>query len=588
MLKLFFRLLEPIVDDKKEAMKSFLGAFVNGFYFDVLPILCLPLLITYVQNGDLQNIYQITLLFTLAVCISFFLRIWWRGWYWYSQRKFMANLEIKYRKRILLKENIYFEKTGTGKIQSIIDHGLATWSRSANDTLWYMCRIIMTIVLGVYVISLVNMWLLLMFLVLIVISVLVNLYFRSIKYRFDLQQKEIRNNFSALSVRSIMSRSEILYSDKIATESKKLHELKMEEHRLGVKSDLYGALSVVPAELIFIILPFIGVSTYVYYIDSNLTPEKVALLITFIYFTSKMSGMVWQFIAFVYMLIENFPDIKKLWEFIDGVPSMQNYDEGKKFVHGGGRIIMEDVEFRYDRKEEKSVLLNFNLTIAAGEKLALVGHSGSGKTTIAKLISGYMQPTGGTVKIDDQDLSELALKTYYKYLGYLTQEPMVFDGTIKENILYALSDEDIKLAKREKRNLDEQIRQSLEKAQCDFVFSMKKGIETEIGEKGIRLSGGERQRLAIAKLFLKNPEIIILDEPTSALDSFSEDKISKALQELFKGRTTIIIAHRLQTVKKADRILVIENGKIVEEGAHAELIQRDGIYNDMLNMQSGF
>ncbi len=128
----------------------------------------------------------------------------------------------------------------------------------------------------------------------------------------------------------------------------------------------------------------------------------------------------------------------------------------------------------------------------------------------------------------------------------------------------------------------------MKKAQCDFVFSMKKGIETEIGEKGIRLSGGERQRLAIAKLFLKNPEIIILDEPTSALDSFSEDKISKALEELFKGRTTIIIAHRLQTVKKADRILVIENGKIVEEGTHAELIQRNGIYNDMLNMQSGF
>lgn len=588
MVKLFLRLLEPVFDDKKEAAKSFFGAFINGLYFDILPILCLPLLITYVQNGDLKNIYQISILFTIGVVLSFMVRVLCRGWYWYSQRKFMANLELKYRKKILLKENIYFEKTGTGKIQSIIDHGLATWSRTANDTLWYICRISTTLVLGVYVISLVDKWLLLMFFILVIFSVAVNFYFRAIKYKFDLQQKEVRNTFSALSVRSIMSRNEILYSDKFATESKKLHELKMEEYRLGVKSDIYGAFSVVPAEVIFLIMPFMGVSAFVYFIDSSLTAEKIALLISFIYFSSKMSSMVWQFIAFVYILVENFPDMKKLWEFIDNVPEMKNYDDGKKFVHGGGEVEMENIKFKYDEKEGASVLENFNLKIAAGEKLALVGHSGSGKTTIAKLISGYMQPTGGAVKIDGQDLSKLALKTYYKYLGYLTQEPMVFDGTIKENMLYALSDEDIKLAKKEKRNLDEEIKHSLGKAQCDFVFNMKKGIETEIGEKGIRLSGGERQRLAIAKLFLKNPEIIILDEPTSALDSFSEDKISKALEELFKGRTTIIIAHRLQTVKKADRILVIENGKIVEEGTHTDLVNRNGIYNDMLNMQSGF
>jgi ABC-type multidrug transport system fused ATPase/permease subunit len=156
---------------------------------------------------------------------------------------------------------------------------------------------------------------------------------------------------------------------------------------------------------------------------------------------------------------------------------------------------------------------------------------------------------------------------------------MVFDGTIRENLLYGVGGREID---------DNEINQALQKAQCDFIFNTKEGLETQIGEKGIRLSGGERQRLAIAKLLLKNPEIIVLDEPTSALDSFSEDVITKAMEELFKGRTVIIIAHRLQTVKRADTILVLEKGKMVEQGTHKELIDKGGEYAKMLEMQSGF
>lgn len=232
--------------------------------------------------------------------------------------------------------------------------------------------------------------------------------------------------------------------------------------------------------------------------------------------------------------------------------------------------------------DSKMVLKDFSLKIKAGSKVALVGRSGSGKTTIAKLISGYMRPTAGTVLVDGQDLSEVSLKSYYKYIGYLTQEPMVFDGSVRENLLYAVSEENLGNISKEK------ITEVLKKAQCDFILNMKDDLETQIGEKGIRLSGGERQRLAIAKLFLKDPEIIILDEPTSALDSFSEEAVTKAMEELFKGRTVIIIAHRLQTVKKADEIIVLEEGQIVERGNHSDLIAKNGPYAKMLEMQSGF
>jgi ABC-type multidrug transport system fused ATPase/permease subunit len=261
--------------------------------------------------------------------------------------------------------------------------------------------------------------------------------------------------------------------------------------------------------------------------------------------------------------------------------------------------------------EQRMVLKDFSLKIKAGSKVALVGRSGSGKTTIAKLISGYMRPTSGTVFVDGQDLSEVSLKSYYKYIGYLTQEPMVFDGSVRKNLLYAVSEDrlpsptppykgrETKTPPFNEREVgrdlkagetltEEDILSALEKAQCQFILNMKDGLETQIGEKGIRLSGGERQRLAIAKLFLKNPEIIILDEPTSALDSFSEEAVTKAMEELFKGRTAVIIAHRLQTVKRADEIIVLEEGEIKERGTHNELIGRGGHYARMLEMQSGF
>jgi ATP-binding cassette, subfamily B, bacterial AbcA/BmrA len=156
-------------------------------------------------------------------------------------------------------------------------------------------------------------------------------------------------------------------------------------------------------------------------------------------------------------------------------------------------------------------------------------------------------------------LDETALKSYYPHIGYLTQDPGVFDATIRENLVSAVS---IMLKDldnhSDKKNLEQKLTEALKLAQCDFVFEMEKGLDTEIGERGVRLSGGQKQRLAIAKIFLKNPEIILLDEPTSALDSFSEEKITEALNTLFEGRTVIIIAHRLQTVKKADDIIVIE------------------------------
>ena len=185
----------------------------------------------------------------------------------------------------------------------------------------------------------------------------------------------------------------------------------------------------------------------------------------------------------------------------------------------------------------------------------MIGVSGSGKTTLIKLIAGYFNPLQGKVLIDGQDLAKTKLTSYYKHIGYLTQKPSVFDGTIGENLTYGVPH---KPSKKE-------IKKAIALAHCDFIYDFPEELETQIGEKGIRLSGGQKQRLAIAKIFLRNPKIILLDEPTAALDSISEKLVTNALNKLFVNRTVIVIAHRLQTVRNADEIIVFENGKIVEK-----------------------
>jgi ABC-type multidrug transport system fused ATPase/permease subunit len=517
----------------------------------------------------------------------------------------LISLEIdkKYRSKIVLKDNSYFEKTGTGKVQSIVQKGISAWTNALWEVLYFAPKAIFAIGSGFFVMHQFGFVYIFVFILLMILTSLIYVYFNNKRLEYRNKINDLDNIQNGHSVRNIMSRSEIVMAGRVAEESARIENFNLQKYKLDTVSAKFEFLADLAVSALTCLLPFVGTLGILYI--NGFEKYSTLELVTFVYFTTRLSNITWGMLWVIRQMMDKYPEMSSFWNFIDDIPQIKNYDSGETFVHGGGEIVLENVFFSYDGIEEKgqgernkNVLDNFNLKISPGEKVALVGHSGSGKTTIAKLISGYMQPTGGTVLVDSQDLSRVSLKSYYKYLGYLTQEPMVFDGSIRENLLYSVAltpfseGEGMQMRQKkekEKQILELQITDALQKAQCDFVFNFKKGLDTQIGEKGIRLSGGERQRLAIAKLFLKNPEIIILDEPTSALDSFSEDKISKALEELFIGRTTIIIAHRLQTVKKADRILVIENGKIVEEGMHKDLIQNEsGIYANMLNMQSGF
>ena len=239
-----------------------------------------------------------------------------------------------------------------------------------------------------------------------------------------------------------------------------------------------------------------------------------------------------------------------------------------------GDIEFHDVSFAYE--EGKEVLHNISFKAPAGSVTALVGSSGSGKSTIAGLSATFLTPKSGQVTIDNQDLSKVKLSSYRKYLGVVLQDEFLFEGTIKENIMFP------------RPNATETELNNAVKAAYvnEFTDRFEEGLETLIGERGVKLSGGQRQRLAIARAILANPNIIILDEATSSLDTESEALIQKSLAELIKNRTTIVIAHRLSTIRKADQILVIEAGHIVERGTHDELIAKEGRYFDLYTYQA--
>ncbi|MEV1063499.1 ABC transporter ATP-binding protein [Streptomyces sp. NPDC050263] len=235
-----------------------------------------------------------------------------------------------------------------------------------------------------------------------------------------------------------------------------------------------------------------------------------------------------------------------------------------------GSVSFEDVDYAYD--DGSPAVRDFTLSAAPGETVALVGASGAGKSTVLNLVIGFIRPTSGRVLLDGTDMNTLDLRTYRRFVSVVPQESILFDGTIRENVAYGMEDEAD----------EERVRAALRDANAlEFVERLLDGLNTLVGERGARLSGGQKQRLAIARALIRDPKVLVLDEATSALDTRSEALVQQALARLLHGRTTFVVAHRLSTVRGADRIVVMGEGRILETGTHDELLGRGGAYTDL-------
>jgi len=293
---------------------------------------------------------------------------------------------------------------------------------------------------------------------------------------------------------------------------------------------------------------------------------------TFIVSVNLFINPVNTLIGFVEQYQNGTTGFKRFLEIMDIAPE-QEAPDAQPLTDVRGDIELDNISFSYDTTRE--VLDNVTLHVNKGDILALVGPSGGGKTTICHLLPRFYTLSEGTIRIDGQDISKLTLNSLRRNIGIVQQDVFLFNGTIRDNILYgrldATEEEVIEAAKR--ANIH------------DYVMSLEKGYDTEIGERGVRLSGGQKQRLSIARVFLKDPAILILDEATSALDNTTEIMIQQALDELCQGRTTIVVAHRLSTIKRANSIAVIDHGRITEQGTHEELMARNGTYKHLYSLQ---
>ncbi len=628
----FKRFFEPIVHDPKTYIQCTFEWILDGLFF-IASLYFFEIIGQTIHLSQTEEFYNAIFLFG-AISLSYFLiKILVIHWGWVNIYVSIDTFASKrYLSAFIAGEPNAVEKIWTGRFLQVYRSWTRLWMEMIHGFLSTDLALILSSIYGIIRVSQFNIYYGFLFISTLVILLLVT-YYTDKRYTVPYRKRrvEIESDYGRLLARVFMSKMEYMQNHEFPKEltriASMLQNIRTQNHHID---NTVWWMYIVVRVLGFLFR--LGVYVFV----GRAVLEGTAsfwLLSLYIMIVSTIEMTMRTVYDSFRRFTRDGQQIEKLWSTFDSLTPIKWYDSGNTFTPDHKNIEIKNISYGYT---ESKVFENFSLTIEKGKKTALVWASGGGKTTLIKLIAGYLHPESGSISVLGNPLGTTALKTYYPHIGYLTQDPSVFDGTIRENLISAVANTDVlssrtnvrdpfqnhiweknkeNLLSARKRDLptrsilttsltrndkiqdankiqdvelEQKLTQALKLAHCDFVFELEKGLDTEIGERGVRLSWWQKQRLAIAKIFLKDPEIILLDEPTSALDSFSEEKITEALNTLFEWRTVIIVAHRLQTVKKADDIIVIEWGSVVERGTHTTLVEQGGIYARMLELQSGF
>ncbi|WPP53166.1 ABC transporter ATP-binding protein [Catalinimonas niigatensis] len=497
--------------------------------------------------------------------------------YFFAQvnEKSMADVRLALYSKLMSLPMTFYDQHRTGEIISRITSDVSLLQNTFSTTLAEFLRQLATLFIGIIVISFMapklTAFMLSTFPVLVILTVLFGKKIRTLSKitQDQLADTNIIVEETLQAIQAVKSFTSELF------EIKKYNTSLTSVVNTALRAAVYRGLFI--SFVIFIL--FGGIVAVIWY-GASLVEEgtlTVGELISFILYTTLIGGSIAG-------LGDLYGQLQKAIGASDRVLDILNqqqeidptqYYKGKKGLDIQGRIAFNKVSFSYPTRNDIQVLNDVSFQINSGEKIALVGHSGAGKSTITQLLLRYYDVDTGQVLVDNQIIKDYDLLEYRKHVGIVPQEVILFGGSIRENIMYGKPGASI-----------EEIQQAAEKANAsEFINSFPEGYETKVGERGVKLSGGQRQRIAIARAILKNPEILILDEATSSLDAESEHLVQQALDRLMENRTTIIIAHRLATIKKVDRIYVLKGGKIVEQGTHEQLYILQGNYSNLVRLQ---
>lgn len=354
----------------------------------------------------------------------------------------------------------------------------------------------------------------------------------------------------------------------IEKERAHIESLSLSEIHIIERESLYRQTMVYSFQILTLLL-----AVYLYISHS----VSIAALVFMVTYLMRTSDSVFGISTVIRQYEQAFLDASPMMKILQMPQEVVDIPHAKTLVVKNGSIALQNVAFSYALDSSNEVFSDLTLTIPSGQRVGLAGHSGGGKSTLTKILLRFADTDHGVIEIDGQDIATITQESLRRNIAYVPQEPFLFHRSLRENIAYGKPDA-----------TEEEILKATEKAHAwEFIESLPSGLDTIVGERGVKLSGGQRQRVAIARAILKDAPILILDEATSALDSESERLIQKSLEELMKGRTSIVVAHRLSTIAKLDRIIVLENGKIAEDGSHTELLENRGIYAKLWSHQSG-